>query len=137
MLRTIHYAGSLLTNEGERLMKFSTTRKALSGITGTRLRQDIETVLATIEKSAKTDMDAAGKRTTHLIGLVFALRNTIPPRSRFSIVNAIFNDAAKGEVPHQWERKEGFECGPKNDCTKPNQDTTCYRDTSGPSCASG
>jgi hypothetical protein len=61
----------------------------------------------------------------------------LPHRTRFSIVNAIFNDAAKHQVPHQWEKKDGFECGPNNDCSVANPNQDCRRDTSTKVCISG
>lgn len=64
-----------------------------------------------------------------IIGFILSLRRTLSGHTRFSIVNAIFDDALRADVPHQWEKKEGFECGPNNDCGKPNADKTCYRDT--------
>lgn len=115
-------------------MRFSHTRRALRAVRSVKLRQDIEDVVGFIERAAKNDPETAGRSTTQLFGFVFALRRSISHKTRFSVVNAIFDDAIKASVPHQWERKEGFECGPNNDCTKPNASTTCYRDTSGHIC---
>jgi hypothetical protein len=66
---------------------------------------DIEALIGSIEKVAKTDTEIAGRRTTQLIGFIVGLRNTLPHHTRFSIVNAVFNDAAKNAVPHQWKKR--------------------------------
>jgi hypothetical protein len=110
-------------------MKLAATRKAVGSIRRKGLKKDIESVITSIEKSAKKEMETAGRRTTGLMGLVISLDETLPRKTRLSILNAIFDDAETAEVPHQWERKTGFECGPKNDCGKVNKKTVCFRDT--------
>jgi hypothetical protein len=110
-------------------MKFGQTRKAISTLKSKHLQKDIEGVIRSIERVARTDNELAGRRTSQLIGLLFALRHTLPENSRFSLVDAIFVDAEKAGVPPQWERKPGYECGKDNLCSKLNPKTTCYRDT--------
>jgi hypothetical protein len=118
-------------------MKFSATRKALKKVKGNKVRKDLEGVVTTIEKAAGKNRPVAAKATNQLLGFVVALQETISHRTRLAVVEAIFADARKGEVPHQWERKQDCECGKANDCSKPKQDSTCYHDTSGPACISG
>jgi hypothetical protein len=111
-------------------MRFSSTRKALKEVRNGNLKDDIETFVAGIEKmTRKKNMASASARTGQLIGFVIGLRKTLPGKTRFAIADGIFVDAVAADVPHQWERKEGFECGPKNDCDKVSPDKTCYRDT--------
>jgi hypothetical protein len=118
-------------------MKLSESRKNVRRIRSTALRQDFEAMIDAIEKVIEADRELAGRRVTALIGFAVALKRTLPRTTRFSIVKALFADDVKGELPHQWERKEGFECDKQDDWSKPNQDSTCYRDTWTGSCASG
>ena len=115
-------------------MRFVATRRSLSGLRSVKLRQDLEALVGAIEKAAKTSKEVAGSRTSMLIAFSLALRNALPKQARTAVVNAVFDDAARLGVPHQWSRHPGFECGPNNDCTVANPDTTCCRDTSSASC---
>jgi hypothetical protein len=118
----------------EGVMTFKQTRKAIKAVRGAKLHKDLAEALTNVERA--TDRRVAGHRVSSLIGVTIALRNSLPRRTQFAIVDAIFADAAAADVPHQWEKREGFECGPNNDCSKPNQDKTCVRDTSSQSCFS-
>ena len=119
------------------MMRFTSTRKAIKDVHSGNLKSDLKTLVWGHEKVARDNTKMAGARTHHLIGTLVGLRKTLPAKTRLSIVNAVFADAAKAELPHQWEKKEGFECGRKNDCGKENPDKTCYRDTWTGSCISG
>ena len=110
-------------------MRFTQSRKAIAVITGKNLQKDLERAVSTIEKLSVKNKEAAGHRASHLISMVFALENTLPSKTRFSIIEAIFADAAKDELPHQWERKYGYDCGKDNMCSKPDPEMVCYRDT--------
>jgi hypothetical protein len=118
----------------EGVMTFKQTRKAIKAVRSSKLQKDFADALKSVERA--TDRRVAGHRVSSLISVTIALRNSLPLRTRFAIADAIFADAAAAEVPHQWEKKEGYECGPKNDCSKPNQDKSCIRDTSSQSCIS-
>jgi hypothetical protein len=116
-------------------MKFSATRKELKKIKGKKLRKDLEGVVGSIEKSK--DLKQAGRIADLMFNFVAALNKTLEERSRLAMVGAIYADARKNEVPHQWERKEDCACGKKNDCSRTKPDSVCYHDTSGPACISG
>ena len=115
-------------------MTFKQTRRAIRAIRGAKLHKDVAEALKSVERAK--DRRSAGHGVSSLITFTMALKSSLPRRTRFAIADAIFADAAAARVPHQWERKVGYECGPRFDCSKPNQDKTCYRDTSGPSCIS-
>ena len=63
-------------------------------------------------------------------GLVCSLEDTVSLKTRMAIVSGIFRDAASDDVPHQWERKKDYICGPNDDCGQPGPGKTCFRDTS-------
>jgi hypothetical protein len=117
-------------------MKFSKSRRALGAIKGKTVRRDLEDLIKSIEKSAGKDAHKAAIQTNFLMGVVLRLDCIGSGAARLALVNALFEDASKNDIPHQWERKEGFECGPLNDCGKVNPNLTCFRDTSGGICAS-
>jgi len=117
-------------------MKLSRARKAIKTIKSSNLRRDFERIVTRIEKLAETNTELAGARLSSLMGLTFDLQHTLPATVRFSLVDGLFADAAKNNVPHQWERKEGFACGTDNLCSEEKEDSTCYRDTSGGTCVS-
>jgi hypothetical protein len=118
-------------------MRFSSTRKAVKEVRNGTLKDDIDTLIAGIEKmTRKKNAEIAGARIDELIGIVIGLRKTLPIKTRLAVLKAIFADATKADVPHQWERKEGFECGDKSDCGKENPDKTCFRDTKTQACTS-
>lgn len=80
------------------------------------------------EKSAQ-DRELAGRQAASLIGTVLSLKQTLPSGVRRNLADAIFQDAAKGELPHQWERVEDAKCDGHGHCVQTYRDWNCYRDT--------
>jgi hypothetical protein len=113
-------------------MRLTHTRKAIRTVRGTKLQKDLAMAVKSIERS--NDQKVIAHRISSLIGFTMVLRQSLPKQTRFSVVDAIFVDAAAADVPHQWERKAGFECGSDKMCSKPNKKKTCYRDTSSDAC---
>jgi hypothetical protein len=115
-------------------VRFSASRKAVQTVAGKRLQRDLERMVASIESAAKRNPAAAGRRADSLIAIALGLQDTLPARTRISIADAVFADAAKNDLPHQWERKENYRCDGQGNCTVEADDWICYRDTSGGNC---
>jgi len=113
-------------------MKFTATRKAIEGITSVKLRADYLRLVAAIEKASTGNKPQAGILTGHLIRLTGNLQESLTAKARGALLGALFADAVKAGVDHQWERKSDYECGPQDDCGKPSPKMTCFRDTSVP-----
>lgn len=118
-------------------MKFTASRKSVMKIEKKKIRQDLEKLISRIEKSAE-NREVSGRHVSHLIRVVVSLENTLTKKNRISLIEGIFVDAKKAELPHQWERKEGYECDKQGNCSIVNPDKICYRDTWVPGvCISG
>ena len=117
-------------------MKPSASHKAIADVKGKRLRRDLENAVRRIEKTSATDKELAGKQLSSLIRTTAALRDTLTGKARLKLVGALFEDGVAGELPHQWEKKEGYACDGKGNCTVVKQDSTCYRDTWTGACVS-
>ncbi|SHO47726.1 hypothetical protein NSIN_40206 [Nitrosotalea sinensis] len=118
-------------------MKFTASRKAIAKIEKKKIRQDLEQMISRIEKTS-TNKEGAGRHVSNLIRVVASLENTLTKKNRMSVIESIFSDAKKAELPHQWERKEGYECDKQGNCSIVNPDKICYRDTWVPGvCMSG
>lgn len=117
-------------------MKFKQTRKAIKNIRGEKLQRDFADAVQRIERN-DGDNKAISHQVSHLMTMTLGLRSTLPSKTRFAIANAISKDADEGQLIGEWERKEGFECGPKFDCGLENPEKTCIRDTNTGACVSG
>ena len=107
------------------MVKFIESRKIVKSIKSKNIQKDFVSMIGRIEKTAKVNKKTAGVHISNLIRTAVSLENTLPKKTRSSLVNAIFNDT-KG-VPHQWARYPDHECT-GNGCS-PHMGTDCAEDT--------
>ena len=110
-------------------MSFARSRTIIRQIRSAGLRDDLNNVLRQVEKLARSDKELAGKYLSSLIRTATYLQHALPTKVRIMIVNSLIDDGLKNEVPHQFEREEGYECNIRTGQCVPNPETTCIRDT--------
>jgi len=108
------------------MVKFIQTKKVVQSIKSKNIQKDLMKMITRTEKTVKVSKKTAGIHVSNLIRTAVSLENTLPKKTRKSLVNAIFNDT-KEELPHQWARYTDHECTGKG-CI-PHVGTDCAEDT--------